>query len=290
MAFDLRSIDRRVIYLFVFIALSVPLLARYVVPPAPMGAAELMFKIIEETEPTEGKVALVALDFGPNLKAENGSQAAVVIEHLMRRRIPVALFSLYAQAEPFLFSIPAEVVERLTLERPDERWVYGKDWVNLGYRPGGFQIVQSLAKVENLAEFLRKDALGNNLSELSAFRNIRTLRDVPLFVEFTGLVGMIDTYIQFLQSRDFRPTFLHGCTSITIPDAYIYLDSGQLSGLLEGIAGAAWYSELLDRTYPGRVRDDSLVINTSLGIAHLVIILLIAIGNLGLLFARRRRP
>jgi hypothetical protein len=54
---------------------------------------------------------------------------------------------------------------------------------------------------------------------------------------------------------------------------------------LEGIAGAAWYSELLQRKDPARVKAASAVINTALGVAHLVIILLVAAGNITALAA-----
>jgi hypothetical protein len=82
---------------------------------------------------------------------------------------------------------------------------------------------------------------------------------------------------------------VHGCTSITIPEAYIFLDSGQLNGLLEGIAGAAWYSEVLKKHYPATENRDLLVTNTALSTAHLVLIGLIVLGNVIPLFARLRR-
>ena len=91
---------------------------------------------------------------------------------------------------------------------------------------------------------------------------------------------MFDTIIQFFQKGGYRPTLVHGCTSITIPEAYIFLDSGQLKGLLEGIAGAAWYSEILKRHFPASDNTKLLVVNTALSSAHVVLIGLIVLGNL----------
>ena len=99
------------------------------------------------------------------------------------------------------------------------------------------------------------------------------------------MVGVFDSYVQFFQTESYVPLFGHGCTSITIPEAYIYLDSGQLKGLLEGLAGAAWYSQLLAQNFPNRIPDSALTINTALGVAHLVIIFFILFGNIvGLIF------
>ncbi len=279
---------RHFIYLFVLLALSVPLIFNYSLTPARMPAAEKLYETIESIDPTKGGIAFVAFDFGPSQKAENGTQGYVMLEHLMRRRIPVALFSYYYQAEPFLTSIPEEIVKKLEAEYPGEKWRYGHDWVNLGYRPGAGMLIQSIPKSKNLAELFGKDARGNNLTHIPLFNNVRTIRDIKLLVEVTGLVGVLDVYIQFFQAGSYQPKFVHGATSITVPATFIYLDSGQLNGLLEGIAGAAWYSELLNRHYPKRVGDSSLAVNTALGIAHLVVIFLIVLGNIVALIAYLR--
>jgi len=245
-----------------------------------MKSASTLFNIIDTLEKKEDQIALLALDFGPNTKAENEPQAEVIIEHLFRKRIPFALFTLYAPGEGFLKSIPDRVVERLAQEDSSYQFEYGVDWVNLGYRPGNALFLQSVAKSKDLRAELEKDIFGTPLKNTPIFQRIMTIRQVSFLGQFTGLVGVFDSYVQFFQQEWFIPTFGHGCTSITIPEAYIYLDSGQLNGLLEGIAGAAWYSKLLKDKYPKRPNDKALVTNTALGVAHLMIIFLIIIGNL----------
>lgn len=284
---SLARLDRRVIYIFVALALSLPLIYRYSVPPARMKAAEKLYAEVDKLDPQSGKIAFVALDFGPSSKAENEAQAQVVVEHLMRRRIPIAFFSLYYLAESFLKGVPERVADKLTREHPGQVWEYGKDWVNLGYRPGAAILIQSIPKSDNLAELFAKDVRGNDLTGLPLFKNVRTINDISFLAEFTGLVGVFNTYVQFFQSQDYRPRFGHGCTSITIPEAFIYVDSGQLDGLLEGIAGAAWYSKLLSDKYPARVKDDSELINTGLGIAHLVVIFFVILGNISARWGKR---
>lgn len=271
--------DRRYIYLLVILALSVPLLTGYRVPPARMAAAEALYETIDELQVAPGEIAFVALDITPSTKAENEPQSEVLLEHLMRRRIPVALFSLSFQAEPFLVALPDRVAQRLMREHPGETWRYGTDWVNLGFRPGAGTLIQAIPKSGNLVELFGKDAWGNDLRNVPAFAGVRTVRQIKLLAEVTGLIGAFDLYVAFFQAGEYKPVFVHGCTSITIPNTFIYMDSGQLQGLLEGIAGAAWYSELLQRSHPGRIPDASGTINTALGIAHLIVILLVVIGN-----------
>lgn len=282
------EINRRWIYLFVALALSLPLVYRVAVPPARMSAADKSYDLISSVEVAPNQIVLMSFDFGPNIKAENGSQAEVVLEHLMRRRIPVALMSLYVQAEPFLKSIPEKVAKRLMEESPGEVWRYGQDWVNLGFRPGTFLVLQTLVRSDDITGFFGKDAYANRLSDLAAFRKAKTVQDIALLVQISGLQGMLEQYLRFFRTEKYTPKIVHGCTSISIPDSYIYLDSGQLQGLLEGIAGAAWYSSRLRKEFPSERPDEAQIINTSLGVAHLVIILLVILGNLSVLFVKRR--
>ena len=276
----LARLDRRWIYLLVFLALSVPILTQYTVKPARMDGAERFFEVVEGIEAKPGQYAFVAMDFGPSTKGENQPQAKAVVEHLMRKRIPVIVFSLYYLAEPFLKSVPEEVARQLEREHPGETWEYGRDWLNLGYRPGAGVLIQAIPKSENLAELFEKDTRGNRIADLPAFSGLRTLSQISFLAEFTGLVGVFDNYVQYFTSKDYTPAFGHGCTSITIPEAFIYLDSGQIQGLLGGLAGAAWYSEILRQRYPERPVDESLMLNTGLGVAQLVVIAFIVLGNL----------
>ena len=288
---NLARLDRRWIYLLVFLALSVPILTQYTVEPARMDDAERFFEVVEGIEAKPGQYAFVAMDFGPSTKGENQPQAKAVVEHLMRKRIPVIVFSLYYLAEPFLKSVPQEVARQLEREHPGETWEYGRDWLNLGYRPGAGVLIQAIPKSENLAELFEKDTRGNRIADLPAFSGLRTLRQIVFLAEFTGLVGVFDNYVQYFTSKDYTPAFGHGSTSITIPEAFIYLDSGQIQGLLGGLAGAAWYSEMLRQRYPERPVDESLMLNTGLGVAQLVVIAFIVLGNLaGLLRPSSPRP
>lgn len=281
-----ERIDRRVIYLFVALCLAVPLIMNVTLRPAPMTTAEEFYRAVDSLESEPGKIVLIASDWGPGTMAENRPQTYVAMEHLMRKRIPFALISMYSLAAPFLRELPREVAARLEEEMPGEKWEYGKDWINLGYRPGGIVMIQGLAKAENLQEVLKADANSTPLEDLAAMEGVRTIDDVIMLMQFTGLVGVFNSWVQYFQG----PTFVHGCTSITIPEAFIYYSSKQIVGFFEGIAGAAWYEVLLSERYPGRSEDTVAIrINTGLSYAHLVVMGFILLGNVGLLVQRVTR-
>jgi hypothetical protein len=281
-------VPRRLIYLLMIIAVGAPVLFGISRQPSRMVSAERMYSVMENVAFATGEVAMVWLDFGPNTIAENEPQAAVIIEHLFRRKVPVVLLSQYQQSEGFMRRIPQEIAARLEREFPGEQWRYGDAWINAGYKPGAAIFIQALVNAPDVSKFLGRDVSGMPITHYPRFASIGGIERVKLVAEITGLVGVFDTIVQFFQKKGYRPTLVHGCTSITIPEAYIFLDSGQLNGLLEGIAGAAWYSEVLRQKFPQSDNSKLLVTNTALSAAHIMIILLIVAGNVAPWLVRKR--
>lgn len=271
---------RRIIYLLMILAVAVPILFGVSQQPSRLVSAERMYDVVEGVSMRPGEVAMVWLDFGPGSIAENEPQATVLIEHLFRKRIPVIVISQYQQAESFLRRIPEETAARLEREHPEQSWRYGEAWVNAGYKPGAAIYIQAMVNAPDVSKFLGRDVSGMPITSYPAFSSIGGIKGVKIVGEITSLVGVFDNIIQFFQKSGYRPIVVHGCTSITIPEAYIFLDSGQLNGLLEGIAGAAWYSEVLKKHFPQSENQRLLVTNTALSMAHLMIILLIIVGNI----------
>lgn len=278
--------DRRAVYAVVAAALVVPILLQWRLKPAEMKSARKFFDFVESLPAGDGRLVLISADWGPSTKAENEPQTEVLIEHLMRRRLPFAVVSCTPDAEPFLRDLPERVARRLNAENPRERWEYGRDWVNFGYQPGWTIMIQKMAAADDIRQALGTDARGTPLNEVPCMKTVRTIKDVKLMAEFTGLVGAFGAWVAFFQTNEYRPPMAHGCTSITIPEAYIYLDSGQIVGLHEGIAGAAAYSDMLSEKYKGRGPDRAIVTNTALAVAHVAIIALIILGNIGTAVAR----
>lgn len=285
------QIDRRILYGFVVVALGVPLFFDWSLPPAPLQSAKLIFDQIEtirlEREEAQkrgeryDKVVLVVVDWGPHTRAELQPQTEAVVRHLMWRKIKFVIITLVTDGTGFTKSIPEKLAKEYGAE-------YGEDWVNLGYKSGTSILVEHLAKDFHGAA--GKDENGKMLSEYEMTKRVKSAEDIRLLVEITGLVGFFNMWVQFFQTDRARPDFAHGCTAITIPEAYTYLESGQIVGLFEGIAGAAAYNELLEKA---RGPDDPPASKgarthmTSQMFAHGLIFVLVLLGNIGLILRRR---
>ena len=276
---SLETIDRRIIYLFVALSLSIPIISKVTFPPAEMKTAESFYDEIEKLEPSTNSIVLVSLDWGPNTIGESKPQSMIAIEHLLRNRIPFALITIYSLASPFLDSLPKEIVAKLEAEMPGEKWEYGVDWVNWGFRPSAALMIQGISKAADLPKHLVADAYGTPLTQIPVMNNIKTIRNISKLIEITSLSTGLAVWIQFFQGDGYRPPFLHACTSISIPEAYIYYSSGQLVGLL-------------NEKYPDREVGQALLTNSSLAFAHIIIIAFILLGNIAMLltmyFEKRR--
>ena len=280
----LDRLDRRIVYVAVMLSLLIPILFGTALKSAEFKSSEKFFEGIEKLESRDDQLVLIAMDWGPATKAENEPQTEIAIEHLMKRRIKFAVITTDQQGVPFLINLPKKVAERLH-ERTGETWEYGKDWVNFGYRPGRYIMIQQFAKARDIHRMLKVDARNTPLSQVPCMKNIHSFSQIPALIEITGVVGGLEYWLQFFQTDTHRPPVLHGCTSITIPQAYIFLDSGQLAGLLEGMAGCAHYAELIGYTTgkPHKVMTNM----TALSLAHFVIIAFIIVGNIGMFIKAR---
>lgn len=305
----LLRIDRRLVYLLVLAALAVPLCLAEFAPyaargltmaPAPLRGARQLFDRIEriarEQEearqaaageaPAPGKIVLISSDFGPQTRAELLPMLECVVRHLMMRQIPFAVFTNVPDGAGYCKAIP----ERLAREMGRE---YGRDWVNFGFKPGGSFLVRQMAA--NLPGAIKTDYRGEALARIPCLAGVKDAGSISLVIEITGLVGMFGRWPAFFATPTDRPDMAHGCTSISIPDAYSDLESGLICGLLEGIAGAAAYNEYLDAIRDAAkdppVSLAARVHMTSQTVAHVLVMIFVGLGNLGLLLSwlSRRR-
>src|ERR1051325_3533861 len=94
---------------------------------------------------------------------------------------------------------------------------------------------------------------------------------ISMLIDVTG-AATIDSWYQFVGPTGAKIGL--GCTAVMAPEQYPFLDSGQLSGLLTGMKGAAEYEQLVGAPGTG----STMMAGQSF--AHLYIFILILLGNL----------
>lgn len=287
-------VDRRIVYLVVLVALGAPLFFKKSLSPAPLSTAKMIYDKVEAVARARDeaeargeiydKIVLVAADWGPQTAPELEPQTEAIVRHLMWRKIKFVIVTLDRDGPLFCRKIPHALAKEYGAQ-------YGRDWVNLGYQYGGLLVVKGLA--QDFQNAIPKDAEEEEpLREFEVTRNVKEAEDIALVVEINGSVGVLSLWLGYFQSDRAKPDLAHGCTAITIPEAYNFLSSGQIVGLFEGIAGAAAYNELLDKARaPGEPKPSqhARVHMTSQTAAHVMIFLFVLLGNIGLAIRYRRQ-
>jgi len=280
----LFSVDRRWIFLFVMLAVAVPILFPLGLPVTTTGSTRAAFEYIESLH--AGDIVWLSYDYGPSSAPENDPMAEAFLRHCFVKDVRVVMCALYPLGGLSLMNASAARVAR---EFPEKK--YGTDYVNLGYKDGPEAVMRRLG--ENIADAFPTDVNGTPIEGMPIFQGIRTIGQFK--VVFTVATGLIGEYWITLVNAQFGTPVIIGPTAVSAPKYYAFLNSGQLKGMLGGMKGAAEYEQLLARAYPAmsefyhrtRLFTGTKGMDAQTGI-HAVIVGFIFLGNVAFLLARRR--
>jgi hypothetical protein len=263
-------IDRRWIYLVLFVVTLAPLVFRWRLPLYVGQDARNLYASIEQL-PTNRLVVLSTVWEAGTL-AESRPQTRALMRHPLRRRIPLAIVSIGYQTTVQLAQDAAEwAVAR------EGHGTYGVDWINLGFKIGSGPFVQAMA--QNIPGLLEVDWRGRPLSQFPIMRGVTSFRDVSMLIDVTGSDTVEEYWIPFVH-KPYGVPIGYAPTAVMAPMAYPYLDAGQLVGMITGMRGAAEYEQLLG------YQDVGSWAMAGQSFAHAFILVLIVVGNV----ATFRRP
>jgi hypothetical protein len=272
-------IDRRYVYLGLLLFTLVPLVAGFGLPLYVTEPAKLFRKTIDDLP--QDKLVFISSDWDAGSQAETRPQFITLIRHLVRRNLKFAIICI---AYPTSVQMAqTAILEAIQLEGAQDRWIYGEHWVNLGYKAAEEPWLHSFTS--DITDGVKEDIRGTPLAEIPVMKGVHRFGpdgQVSTMINISGS-NTPERWFQFLGPTKVK--ILLGCTAVMAPEQYPYLDSGQLSGLLTGMKGAAEYEKLLSAPGTGTPMMGGQ------SFAHLYILLLILMGNLSLVFGwwERRR-
>jgi hypothetical protein len=268
----LLDIDRRIIFVLVFVAVAVPLLAGMVMPITPTKEVQAAYDEIEKR--AAGDVVLVSFSYGASTVPEMQPMARAILRHAFRRELKIVAICLWPEAT----GLAQEVLEDMAAEFELQ---YGVDYTFMGYKPGNFSVILNMG--QDFHSAFPQDNWGAKADELELTRPLRSLKDFDLVFDLAAGDSIEFWWIPYGQEK-FGFPFAAGCTAVMAPDLYPFLDSGQLNGLLGGLAGAAEYETLVN--HPGKASKGM----SAQSFAHLIIVAFVIIGNTAYFVSRRTRP
>jgi hypothetical protein len=275
----LLHLDRRWIFLFVGVAVLLPLLfnleCRQVPSPIVMG----IFNKIEAIP--AGSRVLISFDYGPSTVPEVSPMAHAVIRHCLERDLKIVFMALWATGQNLLTSTVDSVARK---EFPHKQ--YGVDYANFGYKAGNQGVINVI--VTDFYKMFTTDVDGAPARGMPLLDGVKSLADMSLIVSFGGGFPGIKEWVQFAGDLAHVP-IAGATTAVSAPLLYPYYPQ-QLVGLMGGIKGAAEYEALLVKRYPefDPLPQPGMLAMGPQTVAHLVIMLFIVIGNVAF-FMRRGR-
>ncbi len=267
---SLEKLDRRWIFLVVGLLVLFPLLwpldlPLYVSPPV-----QAYHDAIAELP--DGCTVLVSCDYDPASRPELVPMTETTLRQLFDKRCKVVATVLWNGGAGLVDQVLRGVGE-------EKQRVYGVDYINLGYKAGNEAVMVLMG--QGIASAFPRDNSGLPTRGFPIMREVRDYSSFPLLVSISAGYPGTKEYVQQVQGR-FHIPMVAGVTAVSAPEFYPYLQTGQLRGMLGGMAGAAEYEKL--RREKGTATQGM----DAQSMAHVFIALCIVLGNV-VQWTRRRR-
>jgi hypothetical protein len=283
----IQSLDRRWIYLLMFWAVLVPIyfvgVTGRTFPEIPSALARSTFDEIERLNP--GDPVLLPFDYDPASEGELAPMATAFVKHCAEKKLKMYFMALWP-----LGSQMADGVIDKVLKADFPNLVYGRDYVNLGYKSGNEAVIKTI--VTNLRELYTTDSRGTALQDIPMMRGIENIQYFKLIINVAAGYPGTKEWVQYaVTPYPDRIRLVAGNTGVQATQMYPYVPR-QLPGLLGAIKGAAEYEKLVIDKYGGPHPDpkylDGLRRMGPQLVAHLLIIVLILVANF-VYFANKRQ-
>jgi hypothetical protein len=275
----------RVLYLLLALALLAGLLVPQIsaplqtaAPTAP-GASELSEAVAGLTS---DDVVLVAYEWGAQRSAELRPLEQAVMQRLAANKVKLILVSTDLQGSLLSFDQRENLRAAGYNIEPDGREFGGRDYVLLGYRPGGELALRSIAR--DLRAELRSDFNGQDATQGLLASNIESIRDVSMILVMADQPQDVQSWMEQVRSAapEVPIAFLLPQEAQPLVQPYLALDGVYH---LAGLPGALAFGV----QSPGA---DQAALARSAGQLSLAIVMFVAlllVGAVGAAISRARR-
>lgn len=266
----LLRLDRRYVFILVALGVIIPLIAPLNLPVEVSQPVRRLFQAIDKLPPG-GRPILMSVDYDPSTVPELGPMTVAVLHHCFKKKVPAVVLTLH----PAGSGLARDALDTVAESYPGAK--YGADYAFLGYTAGAGMVILGIG--EDFHNTIPMDAFGTPTKDLPVLKNVKNYEDIEMVIDYTGS-SLYEGWIMYAHQR-YGCKVGAGVTAVMASDAYPYLDSGQLVGLLGGLSGAAEYERLLNM--PG----DATVGMDAQSIVHVLIIVLIILGNIAYFVSRK---
>jgi hypothetical protein len=248
---------------------------RFKLPMKVSGDVQLLYDALAKLP--KGSKVLAAYDFDPPSAPELQPMSDAFMAYAFKHDLKVIIMGLWPQGPQ---QAQMSVTKALEMEEiAAKKLQYGTDYVNLGFQSGNEFVIQSMGTA--FRQMFPRDIYNTDYSQIPLLNGVENFSNIDFVMNFSsGKPGTVE-WVQIAVDR-YNVRVGAGNTAVQAPSVYPYLSSGQLTGLLGGMSGAAEFE--LATNELGKATTFIL----SQSFAHMVVIAFILIGNVALFLSRKK--
>jgi len=259
---------RQLIFVLIALSVAIPLVIKLGLPNDVTREVRQVYDEIDQLD--SGSVVMISFDHEASSLPEVKPMAVAILRHCFFKNLKVISLALLAEGTAIGDGILREVAKEYDKE-------YGKDYLFLGFRPQYQAAILGMG--EDIKRVFPQDYKNISLEQISMMKDIKNYQDISLIISVAD--GDMPAYwVDYAVSR-YHKKVATAVTAVMATSFYPFLASGQIVGLLGGLKGAAEYEILIQQPGMGQRGMDAQ------SVSHLVIILLVLLGNAGY-FLRRK--
>jgi hypothetical protein len=271
-----RPVERRIVFLFVGIALVLPFFMQFKLPLPISPEVRKAYDQMTSLQP--GAKVLVSFDYDPPSAPELQPVAVAFMKYAFAHDLKVIIMGLWPQGPQQADQAIQSAFEADPKLRDQVK--YGVDYVNLGFQSGNEFVILRMG--EGFKTMFPTDINYTPYDSIPLLKNVSNFSNIDWSLNLSaGKPGTVE-WVQIAVDR-YNLHLSAANTAVQAPMAYPYLNAGQLLGLMGGMSGAAQFEELTRR--PGKATTYLL----SQTFAHVAVVLFIIIGNVAFFRSRKER-
>jgi hypothetical protein len=272
-----KAADRRIIFLYISIAVSAPLFMSITQKISISPEAQSFYDCLSKLEP--GSTVLASFDYDPPSAPELQPMAETFFRYCFDNNLKVVVMGLWPQG-PQQANLAMDKILREEKYRK-MNLQYGKDYVNLGFQSGNEFVIQRMGT--DFKSMFPTDFQRTPYDQLELVKKIKNFSNIDyVFNLSAGYPGTKEWVLIGVDQYGFL--LGAGNTAVQTTGMYPYIRSGQLKGILGGMNGAAEFETLY------KYLDKGTKYMLSQSFAHMIVIAFILIGNVAFfMFERKKR-
>jgi hypothetical protein len=240
----------------------------------------------------ENKALIVSVDYTPDTQAELQPMLVSLLRHAFVIHRPVGVLAMAPQG----LGLGQDAIRQVTAEfnahakTNADSVINGRDYVFWGWTTPVVTVMLGMG--QHIAKVFPVDYYGQKTESLPVMKHLKNYDDAGILVSIAASSFPL-SWINLAQTQ-FGIHLGCGITAVSAADFYPYVNSGQFTGMLAGMKGAAEYEELLEQRMvkngmDWHLRRKGTEAMSSQAAAHLAIMAFIIIGNIAYFVTRRRK-